>query len=106
MIIEFDYDVTEKGEIIAVHFIETEPGKYPQFAHAALGPHPVDVIHHIAARHRGQIPMQGSGWEVPSKHPAYPGKTRHEVLINEIVRNNDTASMRVLGISPLTKPSE
>lgn len=106
MRIEFDFDFGQSGEIVGVHFIDTEPGKWPKFSHVALGGSPVDVIHHIAARHRGQIPMQGSGWEVPSKHPAYPGKTRHEVLINEIIRLNDVASMRVLGISSLAKPRE
>lgn len=80
------------------HFIETTPGLYPQFLHPVLGATPVDVIQLIKAYHAATIPIAGSGWDVITKHPSYPGQTRLQALIAEIIRLNDTAARTILGV--------
>jgi hypothetical protein len=98
MRIEFDYDFDSSGGILARHFIDTAPGKYPLVTHVALGALPVDLIQLIKAWHTGTIPIAGTGWDVITKHPSYPGQTRFAALKAEIIRLNDTAARGVLGI--------
>lgn len=98
MQIIFDYDHPPGSLIEGHHFIETTPGLYPQFSHPTLGVTPVDVIHLINAFHAGTIPIAGTGWDVITKHPMYPGQTRLQALIGEIIRLNDTAARTVLGV--------
>lgn len=98
MVIVFDYDNPPGSPMEGRHFIETTPGKYPQFTAAALGATPVDVIHFIAALHTGLIPMAGTGWDVITKHPSYPGQTRLAALVGEIIRLNDAPARAILGV--------
>lgn len=98
MLIVFDYDHPPGSPVEGRHTIETTPGLYPQFTHPALGVNPVDVIHLIAAWHTGTIPIAGTGWDVITKHPAYPGQTRLAALIGEIVRLNDAPARAILGV--------
>jgi hypothetical protein len=98
MRIEYDYDHDANNNIVARHFIETTPGLYPQFTVAAVSAVPVDVIQVLKAFHAGTIPIAGTGWDVITKHPTYPGQTRMAALVGEIVRLNDAAARTVLGV--------
>lgn len=98
MRIEFDFDFGPDGQILGRHFVETSPGGQPQSSHPTLGAIPVDVIHLIAAFHTGTIPIAGTGWDVITKHPTYPGQTRLAALIGEIIRLNDAPSRAILGV--------
>lgn len=98
MHIIFDYDNPPGSLLEGRHFIETAPGAQPQILHPTLGATPVDVIHYFAALHAGTIPIAGTGWDVITKHPLYPGQTRLAALLGEIVRLNDAASRTILGI--------
>ena len=80
------------------HLIETTPGLYPRFTVAVLGVTPVDVIQVIKALHLGLIPIAGTGWDVITKHPSYPGQTRFEALIGEIIRLDDKDARTILGV--------
>lgn len=97
MRIIFDYD-NFGGEIPGAHFIETTPGAQFQVTVPSIQAAPLDVIQYIKALHAGTIPIAGTGWEVITKHPTYPGQTRLAALIAEIVRLNDTSSRTVLGV--------
>lgn len=98
MRIVFDYDNPPGSLMEGRHYIETTPGAYPQVVAAAIQAAPLDVIQLIKAFHAGTIPIAGSGWEVITKHPAYPGQTRLAALIGEIVRLNDAPSRAILGV--------
>jgi hypothetical protein len=98
MRIEFHYDLDQNNNIIARHFVETAPGMYPQYTHPTLGVAPVDVIHLITAFFKGTIPILNTGWDLPTNHPTYPGKTRMQAFIGEVVRLNDAASRTLLGV--------
>ena len=98
MEIIFDYDHPPGSPVEGRHLIETTPGLYPQFVVPVLGAVAVDVIQLIRALHTGLIPLAGTGWDVISKHPAYQGMTRLEVLVAEIIRLNDAPARGVLGV--------
>lgn len=98
MQIIFDYASPPGSLIEGRHFIETTPGMYFQVTHPTLGVTPVDVIQYIKALHLGTIPIAGTGWDVITKHPTYPGQTRLAALLGEIVRLNDAAARTVLGV--------
>lgn len=98
MRIVFDFDFDTNGNVFASHFIDTHPGTQPQVLHPTLGSTPLDVIHLLKAFHTGTLPIAGTGWEQITKHPAYPGKTRLEALIAEIIRLNDTEARTILGV--------
>lgn len=98
MQIIFDYDHPPGSPVEGRHFIETTPGQYPQFLVAALGAVPVDVIQFVKALHLGTVPIAGTGWDVITKHPTYPGQTRLQALIGEIIRLNDAPSRAILGV--------
>ena len=97
IIFDFDFNLSD-GSIVGRHFIETTPGDYPKFTHPLLGAAPLDVMQIIKAYHLGTIPIGASGWDIMTKHPGYPGKTRLEALVGEIIRLNDTAARTVLGV--------
>lgn len=98
MHIIFDYDNPPGSPIEGRHFIETAPGAQPQVLVPALGATPVDVIQLINAWHKGTVPIAGTGWDVITKHPTYPGQTRLAALIAEIIRLNDAPSRAILGV--------
>lgn len=98
MRIEFDYDFDPVGQICGRHYIETAPGAYQQVSHAALGPGAVDVIHLLKALHDGALPIAGTGWDEVAKHPDYPGQTRLQACIAEIVRLDDKPARTILGV--------
>lgn len=98
MHIIFDYDNPPGSPIEGRHFIETAPGAQPQVLIAALGALPVDVIQFIKALHLGTVPIAGTGWDQITKHPTYPGQTRLQALVAEIVRLNDAPSRAILGV--------
>lgn len=98
MRIIFDYDNPPGSPIEGRHFIETTPGLYPQVTVTAIQATPIDVIQFIKALHLGTVPIAGTGWDAITKHPTYPGQTRLQALIGEIIRLNDTSSRTVLGI--------
>jgi hypothetical protein len=39
-----------------------------------------------------------AGYSVMSNHPSYPGKTRWQVILAEVVRLNDAAARGILGV--------
>jgi hypothetical protein len=83
MQIIFDHDVDAKGNIIATHFIETlDPA-----AQAMLAAVKVSAATQTTA-----------GYSVMSNHPTYPGKTRWQVILAEVVRLNDAAARGILGV--------
>lgn len=98
MHIVFDYDFPPGSPIEGRHFIETTPGGQSQVLVPAISATPVDVIQLIKAFHLGTVPIAGSGWDVITKHPTYPGQTRLAALLGEIVRLNDATARTVLGI--------
>lgn len=99
MRIEFDYDLDTNGKIFARHFIDTHQSPtQPQVSHPTLGAAPLDVIHLLKAFHDGTLPIAGTGWEQITNHPDYPGKTRLQALIGEIIRLDDKESRTILGV--------
>lgn len=86
------------GGVTHEHVFETDPTLAPQVVHPLLGASPVDRIHVIDGIHKGTIPIAGTGWDEISKHPNYPGKTRLEVFLAEVVKHNDTAARAILGV--------
>lgn len=98
MRIIFDYDNPPGSPIEGRHYIETTPGAQFQVTNAALGAIAVDVIQLIKGMHLGTVPIAGTGWDVVTKHPSYPGQTRLAALIGEIIRLNDAPSRAILGV--------
>lgn len=47
---------------------------------------------------KGVRAAAGTGWELPSNHPSYLGKTRLEVLKAEVIRLNDAAARATFGL--------
>lgn len=98
MRIIFDYDNPPGSPVEGRHFIETTSGLYPQILVPAVSAVPVDVIQFIKALHLGTIPITGTGWDVITKHPTYPGQTRLAALLAEIIRLNDAPARAILGV--------
>jgi len=96
MLIEFDFDFDAGGNIIAKHIWDSSP--------ANVITHPDGVTGKVHALIVMKLVKDGSplvkqhGWDVVSKHPTYPGKTRLQVLLAEIVRLNDTPARALLGV--------
>lgn len=98
MKIIFDYDNPPGSSLEGRHFIETTPGGQSQVLIPSISTTPVDVIQFIKSLHSGTFPIAGTGWEQITKHPSYPGQTRLQALIGEIVRLNDAPSRAILGV--------
>lgn len=98
MQIIFDYDHPPGSPMEVTHSIHTGSGEQPQVLIAAISATPIDVIQFIKALHLGTFPIAGTGWDQVTKHPAYPGQTRLQALIGEIIRLNDTAARTILGV--------
>lgn len=98
MQIIFDYDHPPGSPIEGRHILFTATGEQPQVTVPAIQAAPLDVVQFIKALHLGTIPIAGTGWDVITKHPTYPGQTRLQALIGEIIRLNDTAARTVLGV--------
>jgi hypothetical protein len=97
MRIEFHYDLDQFGNVSGIHYVETTPSDQYKVNHPAYDG-PIDFIHLAAAWVSGNIPVVGTGWDLPSSHPSYPGKTRLEVLVAEVIRLNDTEARKILGV--------
>lgn len=98
MHIVFDYDNPPGSPLEGRHFIDTTPGVYPQVVVAAIQAAPLDVIQYVKALHAGTIPIAGTGWDAITKHPTYPGQTRLQALVAEIIRLNDAPARAILGV--------
>jgi hypothetical protein len=83
MQIIFDHDVDAKGNIVASHLIETSDPA----VQAMLTAVKVSAATQTAA-----------GYSIMSNHPTYPGKTRWQVILAEVVRLNDVAARGILGV--------
>lgn len=94
----FDYEFPPGSPIEGRHGIDLAPGAQPQVTIPAISATPIDVVQMIKALHLGTFPIAGTGWDVITKHPSYPGQTRLAALIGEIVRLNDAAVRAILGV--------
>lgn len=83
MIIVFDHDLNLDGSILSNHFIDTSSAA----VQAMLTSNVSTVANQVS-----------SGYSVMSKHPTYPGKTRWQVILAEVVRLNDTTARTILGV--------
>jgi hypothetical protein len=98
MDIVIDVELDEKGEVIARHIFTTDKLGWNVCAHPNDPTVIVDAMFMVVERHQKPELMAGSGWDILSKHPVYPGKTRHDVLLAEIIRLNDPVGRKALGI--------
>lgn len=98
MRIEIDYDFDAKGNVIGTHFIETSVLPGNTSLQPSVSAVPIDKIQCVKNIHVGTIPIAGTSWDVISKHPLYPGQTRMQVFLSEIVRLNDVAARAALGV--------
>ena len=81
--IVIDVDLDEHGNVAARHVLDT--------ADAAS----IALLTNLKA----SAVLQGQhAYSVVSKHPNYPGKTRWQVLLAEVVRLNDLSGRTALGV--------
>jgi hypothetical protein len=98
MRIVIDCDLDSKGNVLAEHVVHTEINA------ANLSEHPdgktglVDVIQVLKYLHDHPELHEHNGWAQITKLTAYPGKTRFEVYLAEIVRMNDVEARKVHGV--------
>jgi hypothetical protein len=83
MQIVFDYDFNSAGDVVSTHYIETSDSS----VQAMLTGVKVSAAAQTTA-----------GYSVMSKHPAYPGKTRWQVVLAEAARLNDPIARGILGV--------
>jgi hypothetical protein len=98
MRIVVDVDIMPDGRVVAEHVFHTEATSWNTTSHedALRGlTHPLHVIRDIK---RGVYPTNNHGWDIISKHPNYAGKTRLEVLHEEVIRLDDKDAREILGV--------
>lgn len=98
MDIVVDIELDAHGEVIARHTFQTERLDWNVCDHPDGITGKISAIDAVKLRHEDQTLLPGTGWEIITKLPQYAGKTRHEVLIAEIVRLDDPIGREVLGI--------
>jgi len=98
MRIETHYDIGADGAVHAVHVVHTERAAWNQVEYPTGSGTKIDLIDFLKGIRNGTIPIAGTGWDLPSSHPTYPGKTRLQVLAAELIRLNDAAARATLGV--------
>lgn len=98
MRIVIDHEIDDFGNKVGEHCIHTEANPPHHSADPANPGKIIDPIDFVAMLHKGTVPLAGTGWDIASKHPLYPGKHRLDVFRAEIVRLNDARSRAKLGV--------
>ena len=83
MLIDIDFDLDAEGGILARQQVDTSD---------------VNSLDMLVDLQKGRKNQTQAGWDVMSKHPQYPGKTRFEVMLAEIVRLDDKEARGALGV--------
>jgi hypothetical protein len=83
MKIVFDHDVDAAGNILTSHYVDT------------TDPNVQAMLTTVKVSAAAQTT---AGYGVMSNHPGYPGKTRWQVVLSEVVRLNDATARGILGV--------
>ena len=98
MRIHFHNQLGPDGAKHGEHVIHTERAVWNQIPDPTAPNTKIDMIDFIRKLLANPALQAGTGWDQPSNHPAYPGKTQLQVVVAEIQAAHDAAALNALGM--------